>query len=75
MVKSVNVNGSEKTTDKEVLTYYDIVEMAEGDVPEPRRSWYSITYHSKQKQGCLFAGQQVEIEPGMCFNACITSSA
>ena len=79
----ITVNGTPHKVSKPVLSYRDIVELANGPLePEAKVPVLSMTYSTRRKpgsdvcrEGMLINGQTVEIEAGMSFSAYDTSNA
>jgi hypothetical protein len=68
------VNGVEKTTRKEVLTYEEVVHFA---YPDPGDKIYSVSFEKAKepKEGELVAGQSVEIKEGTEFDVTPTGKS
>lgn len=69
----IKVNTREHVAERLFLSYDDIVTMAGHD---PKKGViYSITYHSKTKDGCLSPGKFVKAEPNLLISCMFTGNA
>ena len=74
---NIIVNGSKKTTDKEFLSYNDIVRLAY-DPDKRRNAIHSIVYsggESPKREGMVYPSESVKVTEGMRFSAVVTDQA
>ena len=65
------VNTREKTWDKEIISYKEVVILAFGTYSDDPNTTYTVDYFKGPKEnpeGSLTKGQRVEVKNGMIFN-------
>ena len=70
------VNGRENVVEKEVLTFDEVVKLA--DVKGGSDVLYTVTYRKaagKKEDGILVEGETVEVKDGTIFNVTATSKS
>ncbi len=70
----IKINGEEYVTHAFTLSYYEVVDLMNGDA----RALYSMTYHKAngpRPDGTLIPGEYVTIKNGTYFNAFVTGNS
>lgn len=75
---TIVVNGTQKTVEKDDLTFDEVVLLAFENPPYGENTLFSITYrrgHGNKAEGILAPGESVKVKEGMIFDVTATDKS
>jgi hypothetical protein len=75
---TIVVNGTQKTVQKDDITYDEVVKLAFETPPYGENTLFSVTYrrgHGNKPEGILAEGESVKVKEGMIFDVTATDKS